>query len=62
MKAIGNPEFCNCIAQKSPVAVDFVQYVEILSRTKEELNYDRLSREDKEIVETTRKSRDLCVR
>jgi SET domain-containing protein len=59
MKAIGNSEFCKCIAWQNPGS--FVQYVLILSKSKEELNYDRLSKDDKLLVDNTRKARDKCA-
>ncbi len=65
MKAVGNSEFCKCIAWQNPGSFvqyeSFVQYVLILSKSKEELNYDRLSKSDKLLVDNARKARDKCV-
>jgi hypothetical protein len=61
MRAIGNREFCDCIALQSPSGIDFVEYVRIVSTSKADLNYDALSPEDKELVDNTRTSRDKCV-
>ena len=61
MKAIGNVEFCDCIAEKSPVGVNFIGYVSITASTKEDFKYDQLSPEDKKLFDATRASRDKCV-
>jgi hypothetical protein len=61
MLAVGNQTFCKCISQKTPQGIDFVGYVTILAKTKEELKYDTLSPQDKGIVDTARKAREVCV-
>jgi hypothetical protein len=61
MKAFGNTEFCECIAEKSPVAITFVGYVSIVAGTKEDLKYDQLSPDDKKLFDATRAARDECV-
>jgi hypothetical protein len=53
MMAIGNKEFCSCIADESPSGIDFVDYVSIaLSRGAP------LSAKDKALVDA---SMDKCV-
>jgi hypothetical protein len=47
MKAFGNPEFCDCIGEKTPVVVTFSGYVSIVVATKEDFHYDQLSPDDK---------------
>jgi hypothetical protein len=61
MKAFGDMAFCNCIAEKSPVGVDFVGYVSIVAGTKDDFKYDQLSAEDKKVFDNTRVARDECV-
>jgi hypothetical protein len=61
MKAIGNPDFCSCIANKSPGNISFVGYVQIVTKTKEELEYDSLTPEHKKMVDLSRTARDQCV-
>ena len=61
MKAIGDMAFCNCIAENSPVAVDFIQYVAVVTRTKEDVKYEQLSADDKKIFDSSRAARDECV-
>src|SRR5262245_55213723 len=61
MAAVASEAFCECLGQKLPVAINFVDYVGIITRTKEELKYNTLSAEDKGVVDITRKARDQCV-
>lgn len=60
MKAVGAPEFCKCISWQAPG--NFIQYVAILSKTKDELNYENLPKGDKELVDNIRKAREKCVK
>jgi hypothetical protein len=59
--AVANEAFCSCLAEKLPMKINFIQYVSIITLTKEELGYDKLSPEDKKIVDLTRGTRDQCV-
>jgi hypothetical protein len=61
MKAFGNMEFCECIAEKSPVGVNFIGYVSIAAGTKEDFKYDQLSPDDKQLFDAARRARDKCV-
>ena len=61
MKAFGNTEFCKCIGENSPVGVTFMGYVSITAGSKQDLKYDQLSAEDKELFDLTRAARDKCV-
>jgi hypothetical protein len=60
--AVASKPFCDCLGQHLPVVVNFVGYVTIVTQTKEELKYDRLSAEDKRVVDNTRLARDRCVK
>lgn len=62
IKAIGKLEICECIAEKRPIAIDFVQYVTIVTKTKQELDFDNLSDNDKKTVNYVRNARDKCVK
>jgi hypothetical protein len=61
MAAVASEAFCECLGQKLPVVINFVDYVTIVVRTREELKYNTLSAEDKGVVDNTRKVRDQCV-
>jgi hypothetical protein len=60
MRAVGNKEFCSCISTKL-LKIDFIQYVEMLAKTDEEMSYDKRSPEDKQTIDTARRCRDLCL-
>jgi len=61
LTAIANQKFCDCLTTNLPVVIDFVQYVGLVTQTKEELEYDKQSKEDKAIIDNTRKARDMCM-
>ena len=60
LTAVANPRFCDCPSSNLPIVIDFVQYVALVNQTKEELQYDKQSKQDKEIIDNTRKARDAC--
>ena len=61
MKAFGNPEFCNCIANNAPGNVTFTQYVQFFSYGPEDFDYKTLSPVAKKTFEGIRAARDKCV-
>ena len=61
MKAFGHATFCNCVAHESPVGVNFEQYVTAVTMTKEELKYSMLKKDDQELVDLSRRTRDRCI-
>lgn len=61
LTAVNNEALCSCLSSKLPMTVNFVQYVSIITMTKEELQYDKLSPDDKKIVDLTRGTRDQCI-
>jgi len=62
MKAVGKADLCKCLSIKLPTSIDFVGYVSIVGGARENLNYDKLSADDKKLVDTVRASRNACVR
>jgi len=61
LKAIGNADFCNCIAHAIPAGLDFIGYVTVLSRSNDDLAFNTLSTADKALVDAARQARDKCV-
>ena len=59
--AIASQNVCDCLSNNLPVVIDFVQYVAIVTQTKEDLEYDKQSKEDKQIIDNTRAARDKCL-
>jgi hypothetical protein len=58
--AIASETLCECLASNLPVVINFVQYVAIITQTKEDLQYDKQSKQDKDIIDNVRMSRDKC--
>lgn len=61
MKAFGNPKFCLCLKEKSPVGVDFSGYIKVVTTTKYELGYSKADKETKQLIDNTLQSREACV-
>jgi hypothetical protein len=61
LSAIGNSTFCACVTAEVPMGVNFLQYVGIVTRTKAELGYDTLSKNDKLLADSTYAAREVCV-
>jgi len=60
--AIAHEPLCECLTQNLPVPISFVNYVTIVTQSKEDLQYSKLSPDDKQMVDNTRTARDKCVR
>lgn len=61
LKAFGNADFCNCLVEKLPIGLSFRDYIMIITSTKEEIGYDKLSKDDRDMVDMAVSARDLCV-
>ena len=60
-RAFGNTEFCECLTDNLPIGVSFRKYIVIMTSKKDELDYDKLSREEKEMVDWVSSTREKCV-
>jgi hypothetical protein len=61
MKAFGNHLFCTCLKDKSPVGVDFLGYVKVVTTSKEDLGYGQADTETKSLIDNTLAAREVCV-
>lgn len=61
LKAFGNEQFCNCLNDNLPMAINFVGYIQLITSTKDEIGYKSLLTEDKEFVDKVIRARDQCV-
>ena len=59
---VGDKKFCQCLRNNLPIPVSFNLYVRIVTTPKEELGYSELQKEDKAIVDTTLKVREMCIK
>jgi hypothetical protein len=62
LKVVGSDPFCQCLKDNLPVGTSFDMYVTIVIATKDDLKYQQLSEEDKKLVNSTYKARDMCVK
>src|SRR5688572_23455318 len=51
LRAFGMATFCECLGAEMPVGASFGMYVGVVTRTKEELGYGRLSSEDRAMAD-----------
>ncbi len=61
LKAVGNSQFCECIANESPMSVNFVGYVAATSLTNEELHYSALKPDDRKAIDNSSAARVKCL-
>ncbi len=61
LKAFGHNDFCQCLAHKTPVSINFYQYVIITTNDKEELGYSVVNEETKGLIDNALKARKICV-
>jgi hypothetical protein len=60
-KAVGDARFCECLLNRRPWRIDFVEYVQIVGATKAELKYHSLDGHWKGVVDRARDAREECV-
>jgi|PlaIllAssembly_1097288.scaffolds.fasta_scaffold334448_1 hypothetical protein len=61
-KAVGDAGFCECLLNRRPWRIDFVEYVQIVGATRAELKYQSLDGHWKSVVDRARDAREECVR
>ena len=62
LRARVNENFCTCLLKNRPWVLDFVGYRNIVTSTKEELNYTKLNKEEKGVVDNTYAAREICAK
>ncbi len=61
MAAIANDQFCECIKRNIPFVLNFIDYVTIVSKSTAELGYDKMTLDDRKVIDATRRTRETCV-
>jgi len=61
MTSIGNKKFCGCLRDKSPVEIDFRDYVTVLTTPKSALGYADADHNTKQIIDSTLKVAEVCI-
>jgi hypothetical protein len=62
LKALGSEAFCECLNEKLAVGLDFSGYIGVIIRTKDELKYSTLSKEDRGLVDSAINTRNACAK
>lgn len=60
LKAFGDKIFCQCLSDKSPVGVSFIDYIQIVTNSKESLGYSKADNEAKALIDNSLKAREDC--
>ena len=61
LKAFGHAPYCKCLKDNLPMGVSFNTYINIITTSKEKLNYNQLKGDDKVFVDKSIAARELCV-
>ena len=61
LRTFGHDSFCVCLTDTIGVSVSFEEYVALVTKTRAELNYDQLSKDQRTLVDHAYATRDLCV-
>ena len=61
MKTFGHEGFCSCLRDRAPAISTFDLYVQVVTSTKEELEYDSLDLDWQELVDGAIATREECV-
>ena len=62
LSAFGHPAFCHCVRENRPVVTSFEDYILAVVRTKEELGFNKLKKDEQQIMMRLRQTRDQCVK
>jgi len=61
LKAFGDHDFCQCVKNKTPSGISFMEYVTVTITPKEELGYSNADEEAKDLIDNALKAREICV-
>lgn len=62
LKAFGRPTFCSCLSQNLPIDLSFSDYIVIVTHSKEQNGYGRLTGETKAAYDKVPAVREMCVK
>ena len=62
LSAFGHTTFCRCIRDNRPASASFESYILAATKTKEELGFNKLKKDDQQLVVRLRQTRDQCVK
>ena len=56
-----NERYCDCVIGNITAIISFLDYITIVTQSKQELQYDQRKSDDKKIIDATRHARDVCA-
>lgn len=62
LKAFGHATYCECMDARLAPGLPFLGYVHIVTKTKNEIGYNKLSNDEKAMVNSAYEAREMCVR
>lgn len=61
LNSFGNDEFCECIKLKTPSGISFLEYIEIVTLSKKEIENYSKNEEAKILIQNTIEARENCA-
>jgi hypothetical protein len=61
LAAFGHTTFCRCVKDNRPFVSSFDMYITAVTKTKDELAFSKMTKEDQKLVLKLREVRDHCV-
>lgn len=61
MRAFPHKIFCSCLSGKIPLVFNMTQYTLAVTISKEDMGYDKLSKDEKKAVDVTIQARESCA-
>jgi hypothetical protein len=61
IRAFGHERFCDCVVSNIPASIFFLEYVALSMGTDNEIEYSKMSEEQKRGVDRVRAAREKCV-
>jgi len=61
MRAFPHKKYCSCLSGKIPLVLSMTQYTLVVTMSKEDLGYDKLSEDEKKAVDVTIRARESCA-
>ncbi len=61
MRAFPHEAFCECLANKMPMAINVIQYTVATTVSREDLGYDSISEDERKAVDVTIQAREDCA-
>lgn len=61
LKVFGDEDFCSCVNSTLAAGLSFQDYVNVLMTSKDAINYEGLSPDNKKLVDSVLRTRKHCI-